>query len=213
MIEWMRCLMLYVQSLKQIIEELNNLKISYGGEEFEGYGKEYNWTHKCGLWELPYSKALILIHNIDVMHQEHNVAESIVMTCMNFSEKSKDNKQARKDLAMICHQPSLHLSAHGTKPQAPFCMKVKERKKVMMWINNLNFPDGFAAGFGRVVNLKTGKLTWVKSHDYHVIMEWLLPNMLRGYVHKDVWKTLTELSYFYRQLYAKEIKKEMMEKL
>jgi hypothetical protein len=28
-----------------------------------------------------------------------------------------------------------------------------------------------------------------------------------------VWKTLTELSYFYRQLYAKEIKKEMMEKL
>jgi hypothetical protein len=83
----------------------------------------------------------------------------------------------------------------------------------MMWINNLNFPDGFAAGFGRVVNLKTGKFTWVKSHDYHVIMEWLLPNMLHGYVHKDVWKTLTELSYFYRQLYAKEIKKEMMEKL
>jgi hypothetical protein len=37
--------------------------------------------------------------------------------------------------------------------------------------------------------------------------------MLRGYVHKDVWKTLVELSYFYRQLCAKEIKKEMMEKL
>jgi hypothetical protein len=49
----------------------------------------------------------------------------------------------------------------------------------------------------------------VKSHDYHVIMEWLLSNMLRGCVHQDVWKTLAELSYFYRQLCAKEIKNEM----
>jgi hypothetical protein len=101
---------------QEIIDELNNLKISDGGEDFKGYGKEHNWTHKCGLWELPYSKALILIYNIGVMHQECNVGESIVMTCMNFSEKSKDNMQARKDLAMICHQPSLHLSARGTKP-------------------------------------------------------------------------------------------------
>jgi hypothetical protein len=27
---------------QEIIEELNNLKISDGGEEFEGYGKEHN---------------------------------------------------------------------------------------------------------------------------------------------------------------------------
>jgi hypothetical protein len=83
----------------------------------------------------------------------------------------------------------------------------------MMWMKNLNFSDGFTAGFRRVVNLKTGKLTGVKSHDYHVIMEWLHLNMLQGYVHQDVWKMLAELSYFYRQLCAKEIKKEMIEKL
>jgi hypothetical protein len=29
----------------------------------------------------------------------------------------------------------------------------------------------------------------------------------------DVWRALTELSHFYRQLCAKKIKKEMMEKL
>jgi hypothetical protein len=150
---------------QEIIQQLNNLKISDDGEEFEGYGKEHNWTHKCRFWDLPYLKALILIHNIDVMHQECNVAESIVMTCMNVLEKLKDNKQARKDLAMICHWPSLHLSACGTKPPAPFCMKAKKRKEVMMWMKNLKFPDGFAAGFRRVVNLKTGKLTGVKSHD------------------------------------------------
>jgi hypothetical protein len=114
---------------------------------------------------------------------------------------------------MICHRPSLELSARGTKPQTPLCMKAKEIKEVMMWMNNLKFPDAFMGSFRRVVNLKTGKLTGLKSHDYHVIMECLLPNMLRGYVHQDVWKTLAELSYFYRKMCAKEIKKEMMEKL
>jgi hypothetical protein len=69
------------------------------------------------------------MHNINVMHQEHNVAESIVMLCMNFLEKSKDNKKVRKDLAMICHWPSLELSARGTKPHAPFYLKAKEGKK------------------------------------------------------------------------------------
>jgi hypothetical protein len=64
------------QTGQEIVEELNSLKISDDGEEFEGYGKEHNWTHKCGLWELPYSKTFILMHNIDVMHQERNVAET-----------------------------------------------------------------------------------------------------------------------------------------
>jgi hypothetical protein len=77
------------QTNQEIIEKLNNLKISDGGEEFEGYGKEHNWTHKCGLWEQPYLKASILMHNIDVMHQERNVAKSIVMACMNFLKKIK----------------------------------------------------------------------------------------------------------------------------
>jgi hypothetical protein len=53
----------------------------------------------------------------------------------------------------------------------------------------------------------------VKSYDYYVIMEWILPNMLWGYIHEYVWKMLAELSYFYRQLCAKEITKEIIEKL
>ena len=58
-------------------------------DEFKGFGKEHNWTHVCGLWELPNAKSLILMHNIDVMHQERNIAKSIIMTCMNFTDKTK----------------------------------------------------------------------------------------------------------------------------
>jgi hypothetical protein len=106
----------------------------------------------------------------------------------------------RKDMAMICHRLSIELLECGHKPCALFCLNPKVRKEVMMWMNNLKFPDGFAAGFRRAVNLKTRKLIGVKSHGYHVIREWLPPNMLWEYVHQDVSKTLAELSYFYRQL-------------
>jgi hypothetical protein len=50
-----------------ITQMLDDLKES-GNGKFEGYGENHNWTHKSCLWELPYAKALILPHNIDLMH-------------------------------------------------------------------------------------------------------------------------------------------------
>jgi hypothetical protein len=44
-------------------------------------------------------------------------------------------------------------------------------------------------------------------------MERLLPIMFRGYLNDDVWKALAELSHFYKQLRAKESKKDIMKKL
>jgi hypothetical protein len=61
--------------------------------------------------------------------------------------------------------------------------------------------------------MATGKLIGLKSHDYHIIMERLLPVMFWGYFDDAVWTVLAELSYFDRQLCAKEIVVEMMQKL
>jgi hypothetical protein len=43
------------------------------------------------------------------------------------------------------------------------------------------------------VNLKIGKLIGLKSHDYHIIMERLMPVMFRGYLDDAVWKVLAKL--------------------
>jgi hypothetical protein len=58
---------------------------------YEGYEEEHNWTHICALWELPYAQTLILMHNIDVMHQECNIAESIISMRMDITGKTKHN--------------------------------------------------------------------------------------------------------------------------
>jgi hypothetical protein len=51
----------------------------------------------------------------------------------------------------------------------------------MWWMKRLKFPDGYVVGLRRSVNMMTGKLNGLKSHDYHIIMERLLPVMFQGY--------------------------------
>jgi hypothetical protein len=66
------------------------------------------------------------MHNIDVIHQERNVGESILSTCMTFAEKTKDNQKAWKDLAQLYNQSSLELKSSGGKSRASFCLKHKK---------------------------------------------------------------------------------------
>jgi hypothetical protein len=96
---------------------------------FEGYGETHNWTHKYALWELPYMSTLILMHNIDAMHQECNTGESITSTCMGFLGKPKDNRKARQDLAELCNCPSLELKVNGGKPRASSVLNHNRKKK------------------------------------------------------------------------------------
>jgi hypothetical protein len=114
--------------ITQMLDDLKEL----GNGKFEGYSENHNWTHKRCLWELPYAKALILPHNIDLMHQEHNVVESIISMCLDVTDFSKDNMNARKDLATLCDRPLLEVKTNAkgnlTRPWAPYCLKLAERK-------------------------------------------------------------------------------------
>jgi hypothetical protein len=96
------------QTGENIMRQHRDLKPGVGGR-FQGYGKEHNWTHISFIWELPYTKALLLPHNIDLMHQERNVAESIISMCFDFTGQTKDNMNARRDLAELCDRPHLEL--------------------------------------------------------------------------------------------------------
>jgi hypothetical protein len=83
----------------------------------------------------------------------------------------------------------------------------------MRWMKGLKFPDGYAASLRRSMNVAIERLIGLKSHDYHKIMKRLLPIMFLDYFDDAMWMVLAELRYFYRQLCAKEIMVEMMQKL
>jgi hypothetical protein len=62
----------------------------------------------------------------------------------------------------------------------------------------MKFPDLYAANIKQAVNISTSKLNGLKSNDYHIFIERLMLVMFHGYLKTDLWKMLTELSYFYR---------------
>jgi hypothetical protein len=98
------------------------------------------------------------MHIIDVMHQECNMGESIINTCMGFSSRTKENRKAQQDFAELCNHPSLELKVNGGKPRTSFYLKPQKRKEVMRWMKGLKFPDGYAAGLRRSVNMAIGML-------------------------------------------------------
>jgi hypothetical protein len=122
---------------------------------------------------------------------------------MDIPDKSKDNVKARVDLAALCIRPNQETkSPSGGKtwrrPKADFVLSMAQRKEVLQWIKMLMFPDGYAANLSRGVNLSTLQVLGLKSHDFLIWIEWILPAMVRGYVPKHVWLTLSELRYFFR---------------
>jgi hypothetical protein len=161
-------------------------------------------------------KALLLPHNIDLMDQECNVAESIISMVFDFTGQTKDNIKERRDLAELCDRPHLEVrqnpSGYESRRRALYCLMPKEREEIFQWLKKLKFPDHYVANIKLVVNLDTGKLVGLKRHDYHILIERLMPVMFRGYLSPDLWKMLAELSYFYRQICAKEISKKLMQR-
>ena len=55
------------------------------------------WSKKSIFWDLPYWKHLLLCHNLDVMHIEKNVCDSIIRTLLTMSG-TKDGLKAWEDM-------------------------------------------------------------------------------------------------------------------
>jgi hypothetical protein len=91
--------------------------------------------------------------------------------------------------------------------RAPYYLKPTKRKEVLKWL----FLDRHVANIKRAVNVNTGKLNGLKSHDYHIFIERLMLVMFHGYFKADLWKMFVQLSYFYMQICAKQVSKVMMQ--
>jgi hypothetical protein len=150
------------------------------------------------------------------MHNEKNVAEAIWNTCFD-TKKTKDNVKARQDLAEICYRLSFHLVRKNngiwSRPKGPFCIDKNDKLTIFQRFQDLKFLDSYAANIRRGVNLSQKKIVGLKSHDYHIFIECLLLVALHGFLPENIWQCLVELSFFYRQLCAKELGKDTVRSL
>ncbi|KAG8503618.1 hypothetical protein CXB51_001607 [Gossypium anomalum] len=197
--------------------------LSEGTEEFrealeQTIGSEILLVEKKKyFFELPYWEHHILRRNLDVMHIEKNVSENIIGTILNVDGKSKDNLQSRLDLVDMGIRRDLHpqvlLNGKYRLPPLIFTMSKEEKEVFCMVWKDIKVSDAYASNISRCVSLKDGKLYSLKSHDYHILMQDLLPLALWCCMSKKVTSCIIELSNIMKAICGKVLDVEELEKV
>ena len=177
------------------------------------------WYRRSKFFDLPYWKTNLTRHNIDVMHTEMNVTKHLINTIMNHKDMSKDGINARKDLKIMGIKQKLWViedpeTSKVTIPNATFTLSKEEKIRFCTVLKNLKVPSKFSSNFHNNVSINPPELKNMKSHDYHVIMQHLLPVLLQHCFpqHKDLRNAIHRISLFYNILCSKVINREHLQK-
>ncbi|XP_057803224.1 uncharacterized protein LOC131018523 [Salvia miltiorrhiza] len=135
-----------------VMDELKDFSILFG-KLIKDKPKFLNSKKKSIFFELPYWKDNVVRHNLDFMHTEKNICESICATLLGLDGKSKDNLKSRLDLEAMGIRPDLHpISKEPGKvylPAAAFTMSRKEKTLFCEVLKKIKVPDGYASNISR----------------------------------------------------------------
>jgi hypothetical protein len=150
------------------------------------------------------------------MHIEKNIRDSLLGTLLNISGKTKDTLKARRDLCVMGIRKDLHLQQNGTftlMPHANYTLSKAEKTAFLDWLKGMKFPDGYASNISQCVNVKEGKILGMKSHNCHVFLQYLLPVAIRPYLSAEIRTTVTEFSFFCKELCARTLKLDVLSRM
>ncbi|GJT78617.1 hypothetical protein Tco_1045342 [Tanacetum coccineum] len=176
---------------------------------------ELNWSKRSIFWDLEYWPFLLLKHNYDVMHTEKNALEAFMNTLLQ-NDKSKDTLKARQDLETLKVRKQLWLvkkpNGKFEKPHPKYSFTPENRKLFCKFIKGVRLPDGFGSNFKKKVTADDNNITGLKSHDCHIMMHQLLPYGVQRYLPKDISTPIIELCLFFKQLCARSLMQQDMQK-
>lgn len=167
----------------------------------------HGWKKESIFFTLPYWEHLLLHYNLDVMHIEKNVCESVVGTLLHMPGSTKDSVQARHDLKQFGIRHALQVDedvASKMLPPAYYTMSPTEKDIFCKVLSRVKVPDGYTANISRCVRRKECRISGLKSHDFHILMQQLLPLAVRKVLPHNVSAVLIELSSFFRELCSKD---------
>jgi len=95
-------------------------------------------------------------------------------------------------------QTSFHI------PPAPYVLPVENRKMLLQRLRNLKMPTAYMSNLKSKID-QDGAVHGLKSHDYHILLQFLLPVCLRGLLPDRVMKAILHLSYIFQKLCMKVV--------
>ena len=110
-------------------------------------------------------------HVLDVMHCEKNLCENILKTLFGMND-SPGSRQDVEDLNIrqeIWLQPPRRHGDQFYMSHAPYILKPEERREFVHIVSSIRTPTNYVGAIHK--RLQDGKLQYMKSHDYHVLMQ------------------------------------------
>ncbi|XP_057443910.1 uncharacterized protein LOC130736075 [Lotus japonicus] len=192
---------------EEVYQRQQHVKVIFGKKKKKPAEKNV-WKKRSVFFDLPYWSSVDVRHCIDLMHVEKNVCESLIGTLLHINGKTKDGLSARLDLAEMGIRQQLTPQQIGNKtylPPACHTLSKKEKTSFCECLQGIKVPQGYSSNIKRLVSMKDLKLIGLKSHDFHVLMQQLLPVAIRGILPIKVRKTITRLCLFFNAICSKVI--------
>jgi len=204
-------------TIEELLEELEKVRRVRVGQKRKRSGNRVPiWGRRICLWDLPYWPTLKLRRNLDVMHIEKNVCESLLGTILDIKGKSKDTVNARLDLADLKIRKELQLQHSGDSygmPKARYTLTKSKKTEFCNFLKEAKFPDGYASNIQRCLNADSIKWQGLKTHDCHILLQRIIPAGLRGLLDDDIYQTIAEFGKFFRELCSQKLNKDVLARM
>ncbi|CAM8948226.1 unnamed protein product [Rhodiola kirilowii] len=168
-------------------------------------------THKSIFYELSYWSTFIQPYSLDVMHIEKNVFDNIIGTILAIEGKTKDDHKARAGLKEQGVRKNLWDKLKGSSSkrekviQAPYTVLPENKVEILEMIKDVKYPYGYAGSLRSKINSKDKKFSGLKTHDCHVILQRVLPVVIRPYLPYYVVSPLISISHWFQKLCCREL--------
>ena len=132
------------------------------------------WKKKSIFFKLEYWRYLHVCPNLDVMHIEKNVYESIIGIILNILGKTKSGLNSRLDLMDMGLRCGLALRFESNRTYLPstcYTLFRMEKKVFCQTLVELKVPEKYCSNFRNLVSMEDFKLCGLKSHDYHTLLQ------------------------------------------
>ncbi|XP_016199616.1 uncharacterized protein LOC107640621 [Arachis ipaensis] len=175
---------------------LQGIDNSFGKKQRRSKNGILNWKKWSVFFDLPYWKFNMFRHNLNVMHIEKNIVDSIIGTLLDIFGKTKDHAAARFDLKDMGIRKNLQprYMSDGKRTKLAKCVK-----------KGAKLPDGSASNIARCVQQTEKKISCYKTHDAHFMLHYLLQVPIKSILPDHVAMALVRLCSFFRRICQKVI--------
>jgi hypothetical protein len=147
------------------------------------------------------------------MHCEKKICENILKTIWGL----KDTLKVRLDLKEANIRAELHpvdvvRTGAVLLPRAPYVLMKAEKQMFVKIVQNLKTPTNYVGQLAKKVTAD-GELRGLKSHNYHVLMQQILPLCIRTLLNEEVRTSIIRVCRVFARLCVKSVDETTVEEL